>query len=78
MLQDSEKKAFQYVIIHKLERFSRARYDSVTCKRKLKLNGVLLIAVLENIDGSPEGFIMETLVEGMAEYYSKNLAREVA
>lgn len=78
MLKDSEKKTFQYVIIHKLDRFSRDRYDSVTCKRKLKLNGVQLISVLENIDGSPESLIMETLLEGMAEYYSKNLAREVA
>lgn len=78
MLKDSEKNTFQYVIVHKLDRFSRDRYDSVTCKRKLKLNGVQLISVLENIDGSPESLIMETLLEGMAEYYSKNLAREVA
>lgn len=31
----------------------------------------------ENLDGSPESVILESLLEGMAEYYSKNLAREV-
>jgi len=33
--------------------------------------------VLENLDDSPESIILESVIEGMAEYYSKNLAREV-
>lgn len=36
-----------------------------------------LISVLENLDSSPESIILESVLEGMAEYYSKNLAREV-
>ena len=32
---------------------------------------------MERLDGSPESGMMETLLEGMAEYYSRNLAREV-
>ena len=32
MIEDSEKGKFRYVIIHKLDRFSRDRYDSVTYK----------------------------------------------
>ncbi len=77
MIADSSKKEFAYVIVHKLDRFSRDRYDSVTQKRKLKQNGVTLLSVTENINDSPESIMMESVLEGMAEYYSKNLAREV-
>ncbi|SET51690.1 site-specific DNA recombinase [Natronincola peptidivorans] len=36
-----------------------------------------MVSITENLDGSPESVIMESVFEGMAEYYSKNLAREV-
>lgn len=78
MIKDSALDLFDAVVVHKLDRFSRDRYDSATYKRKLKKNGVRIISVLENLDGSPESVILESLLEGMAEYYSKNLAREVA
>ena len=76
MIEDSGRGKFRYVIVHKLDRFSRDRYDSVTFKRKLKINGVTLRSVLENLDGSPESMILESLLEGMAAYYSQNLSRE--
>ena len=77
MIQDSSLGLFEVVIVHKLDRFSRDKYDSATYKRKLKQSGVKLVSVTENLDGSPESVILESLLEGMAEYYSKNLAREV-
>ena len=64
------------VIVHKLDRFSRDRYDSAFYKRELRKHGVKLISVLEPLDDSPESVILESVLEGMAEYYSKNLARE--
>lgn len=64
------------VIVHKLDRFSRDRYDSAFYKRELKRRGVRLISVLEPLDDSPESIILESVLEGMAEYYSRNLARE--
>lgn len=67
---------FDVVVVHKLDRFSRDRYDSAYYKRLLKKNGVKLLSVLENLDDSPESIILESVLEGMAEYYSKNLARE--
>lgn len=76
MIKDSEKGEFQYIIVHKLDRFSRNKYDSAIYKRKLKQNGVRLISVTEQLDGSPESIILESVIEGMSEYYSKNLARE--
>ena len=77
MIKDSEKKEFRYLLVHKLDRFSRDKYDTVTFKRKLKINGVSVLSVLENLDDSPESLILESVLEGMAQYYSINLAREV-
>ena len=77
MVTDSKNKGFDLAIVHKLDRFSRNRYDSAYYKRELKRNGVTLISVLENLDDSPESIILESVLEGMSEYYSRNLSREV-
>jgi len=77
MIEDSKLKKFEQVIVHKLDRFSRNRYDSAQNKHTLKNNGVAVRSVLENLDGSPESIMLESVLEGMAEYYSVNLAREV-
>ena len=76
MLSDSKKHEFQAVIVHKLDRFARSRIDSAVSKQVLKDNGVKLISVLEQLDDSPESIILESVLEGMNEYYSKNLSRE--
>ena len=77
MIEDSAKGKFKYLIIHKLDRFSRDKFDAVTFKRKLKMNGVTILSVTENLDNSPESVMLESCLEGMAQYYSLNLAREV-
>lgn len=77
MISDSSKGLFDIVLVHKLDRFSRDRYDSAIYKKKLKRNNVTLCSVLERMDDSPESIMMESVLEGMAEYYSKNLGREV-
>jgi len=77
MVADSAKGLFDIVVVHKLDRFARNRYDSAHYKRILKKNGVRVESVLEKLDSSPESVIMESVLEGMAEYYSLNLAREV-
>lgn len=66
-----------FVIVHKLDRFARNRYDAAFYRSKLKKAGMRLISVLEPLDDSPESIIMEGLLESMSEYYSANLAREV-
>lgn len=76
MIADSERGLFDVIIVHKLDRFARDRYDSAFYKRLLKRSGVRLESVLEQLDNSPESIILESVLEGMAEYYSKNLARE--
>ena len=77
MIADSAKGGFDILLVHKLDRFSRDRYDSAIYKKRLKKNKVRLCSVLERIDDSSESFIMESLLEGLSEYYSKNLSREV-
>lgn len=65
-----------YIIVHKLDRFSRDRYDAAYYRRLIKKAGARLVSVLEPMDDSPESIILESMLTGMAEYYSKNLARE--
>lgn len=76
MLSDSKSGGFRAVIVHKLDRFARSRIDSAVSKKVLKDNGVSLVSVLEHLDDSPESIILESVLEGMSEYYSKNLSRE--
>lgn len=77
MLRDSEKGIFQVVICWKMDRFARNRYDSAINKYKLKKNGVRLAYAKESIPDGPEGIILESVMEGYAEYYSENLSQNV-
>ena len=76
MIEDSSKKEFDIVLVHKLDRFARNRYDSCLYKQKLRKNGVRLCSVLEHIDNTPESILLEGLLESINEFYSANLARE--
>lgn len=77
MIADSRKKAFQYVIVYKLDRFARNRYDSAIYKHKLKQNGVKLLSAMENIGDNPESIILEAVLEASAEYYSVDLSQKI-
>ena len=76
MIKDSSAHNFNIVLVHKLDRFSRNRYDSAIYKRELKKNGVNVYSVLENLDNSPESILLESLLVGLSEFYSANLGRE--
>ena len=77
MLSDSERGAFSRVWVYKLDRFARNRYDAATCRSRLKKNGVEVASATEGIQEGPEGIILESVLEGMAEYYSANLSQNV-
>lgn len=64
MLKDSANKEFNYVLVYKLDRFARNRYDSAINKAKLKKNGVKVLSACEQITDSPEGIILESMIEG--------------
>lgn len=77
MIADSNKHCFDIVIVWKLDRFSRDRYDSAMYKHILKKNGVKVVSAKENISDGPEGIILESMLEGIAEYYSAELSVKV-
>ena len=77
MIKDSNNKEFEYVIVYKIDRFSRNKYETAKYKKILKDNGVKMLSAMENIPDSPEGIILESLLEGMAEYYSAELSQKV-
>lgn len=77
MIKDSEKHNFDAVVVYKLDRFSRSRYDMANFKYKLRKNGVQLISATENISNDPEGIILESVLEGMAEFYSAELSQKI-
>ena len=77
MIRDSARQEWQYIIVYKGDRFSRNRIESAIHKKTLRDNGVKLVSATENIPDSPEGIILESLLEGMAEYYSAELSQKV-
>ena len=77
MIADSARGLFDVVLVWKLDRFSRDRYDSATYKAKLKKNGIRVLSARENISDDASGVLMEAVLEGMAEYYSVELSQKI-
>lgn len=77
MIKDSGKKLFDAIIVWKLDRFARNRYDSARYKAALKKNGVKVVSATEVISDGAEGIILESVLEGYAEYYSADLSEKV-
>jgi DNA invertase Pin-like site-specific DNA recombinase len=77
MIADAASGAFDFVIVYKLDRFARDRYFSAKYKHMLKQCGVKVISATEGIPDSIEGIVMESVMEGMAEWYSANLSMNV-
>ncbi|MBQ8574788.1 MAG: recombinase family protein [Clostridia bacterium] len=77
MIQDSSRKQFKFIIVWKLDRFSRNRYDSAIYKNKLRKNGVKVLSATEGIGEGDESIILEAVLEAMAETYSRQLAQNV-
>ena len=77
MIRDSGKKLFDMIIVWKLDRFARNRYDSARYKATLKKNGVKVVSATEVISEGAEGIILESVLEGYAEYYSADLSEKV-
>lgn len=61
MLKDSASRTFDYVIVYKLDRFSRNKFEATIHKKTLKDNGVKVLSAMENIPDTPEGIILESL-----------------
>ena len=77
MLSATEKHNFTVIIVWKVDRFGRNREEIAINKYKCKKNGVRVEYVAENISDGPEGIILESVLEGFAEYYSKQLSQNI-
>lgn len=77
MIRDSAKSRWQRVLVYKVDRFARNRYDSAMYKARLKKFGVKVTSVMEPIPDGPEGILLESVLEGSAEYYSANLSQNI-
>lgn len=76
MISDARKRGFTQVLVHKMDRFARNKNDSFGYKFELSKYNVRVVSVLERIDDTPEGALLEGLLDSLADFYSKNLARE--
>ena len=77
MIKDSEKRLFDIVLVWKLDRFARNRYDSAHYEYQLERNHVKLVSATEPISDGPAGIMVKSMLTGMAEYYSAELSEKV-
>ena len=77
MIKDSAKGGFEVVLVWKLDRFARNRYDSAHYKTILRKKGVKVVSATESISQGAEGILLESMLEGMAEYYSAELSEKI-
>lgn len=77
MIKDSARREWDYVLCYKLDRFSRNKYETAIHKKALRDNGVKVLSAMENIPDTPEGIILESLLEGMNQYFSAELSQKV-
>lgn len=76
MIKDSSKGLFDVIIVWKLDRFARNRYDSAHYKNILKKNGVKVISATEAISSGAEGVLLESMLEGYASIILPNLQKK--
>ena len=76
MMVDAMEKKFDIVIFHKIDRNARNEFNYYTFANNLEQLGIRYEYAVQPIDNSPEGKMMESVLVGMAAYYSRNLAKE--
>jgi site-specific DNA recombinase len=77
MLQRIEEgRDVDLVIVHKVDRLARNRYDDVTINLTIRRAGAELVSVSEHIDDTPSGQLLHAIMAAHAEFYSRNLATE--
>ena len=81
MRRDAQKGRFDALIVHKFDRFARNRTDALAIKSLLRYDyKIKVFSVTEPSEDSdgPIGALIEGIMESVADWYSRNLATEVA
>jgi DNA invertase Pin-like site-specific DNA recombinase len=77
MLADAEAGAFDAVIVHKLDRFSRSVIVALETLHRLEARSIGFVSIGEQMDfTTPIGKVILTTLAAFAEYYSANLSAE--
>ena len=77
MIEDSKKHDFNVVLVYKFDRFSRNKYETTKHKKTVKDNGVKVLSAMENIPDTPEGIILESLLEGFEQSNGHNSLKKL-
>ncbi|MFT3952742.1 MAG: recombinase family protein [Oscillospiraceae bacterium] len=77
MLRDSKSGLFDAVIVWKVNRFGRNREEIIFNKVRLKKNGVKVLYAAESIPEGKDGVLLESLLEGLAEYQWHSIREDV-
>ena len=77
MIKDSYKHCFDMIIVWKLDRFARNRYDSAHYKSLLKKNGVKVVSAKETIAEGSEGILLESVLEGFEQLNGHNSLKKL-
>lgn len=77
LIKDAREGRFQAVIVYALDRFSRDKYDSARYKHELRACGVRVVSATEPISDQPSGILIESVFEGLAQYYSAELSQKI-
>ncbi len=65
------------VLVHKVDRLARNVYDHATIRVLLQQQHITLASVVENMDDSVSGQLVENIMASIAQFYSGNLSEEV-
>lgn len=77
MLRELERLHPAVLILWKVDRMGRNKTEIAFNKYRCKKNGVKVVYTAEAIPDTPEGVILESVLEGMAEYYSLQLSQNI-
>jgi site-specific DNA recombinase len=78
MISFCRKGDVAFIVVHKLDRFSRNREESILFKSLLRRHDVQVKSITEHFDPeTPQGFLFEGMIEVINQFYSMNLATEV-
>lgn len=77
MFEDIKQGQVKAILVHKLDRFSRSQADYAIYTRELQMREIELISVMERLDDSPSGKLLQSVISSINEFYINNLSHEV-
>ena len=77
MFREMERLHPAVLILWKVDRMGRNKEEIAFNKYRCKKAGVKVAYTAESIPNTPEGVILESVLEGMAEYYSLQLSQNI-